>query len=316
VGNLASHAATITRSDLEEREVIALLGLRLTPCHWSIVRLLLAHPLLSDEELAAFLNLHLKSVRCSLYGLHRLGCLESIPTRVGKRWNLRERGLHLLATASHIDIRNIAVLSDEAADGETSTVSCRGEAWLLQHMEHTAGIYGFFATLAHAARQQLGQKLCWWETGAACERRYQIREQWHNLRPDALAAYRAGSKQVRFWLEWDRGTMNARDLATKFISYAQYIDSREWAREWSTLPWLVCIAPDIAQERRVQRVAQANLAHNLGMVVWTTTEVLLRDRGPLAPIWLFGMSASDQVASPSGSLRQLVFHLHTEEEAT
>jgi len=37
--------------------VIALLGLRLTPCQWSILRLLLAHPLLSDEELAAFLQL-------------------------------------------------------------------------------------------------------------------------------------------------------------------------------------------------------------------------------------------------------------------
>lgn len=34
VGNLARRA-TITRSDLEEREVIALLGLRLAPCHGS-----------------------------------------------------------------------------------------------------------------------------------------------------------------------------------------------------------------------------------------------------------------------------------------
>ena len=25
---------------------------------------------------------------------------------------------------------------------------------------------------------------------------------------------------MRFWLEWDRGTMNVRDLAVKFTSYA------------------------------------------------------------------------------------------------
>ena len=71
---------TIAQDDLEEQEVIALLGLRLTPCQWSILRLLLAHPLLSDEELAAFLSLQRKSVRCSLYELHQLGCLEPIPT--------------------------------------------------------------------------------------------------------------------------------------------------------------------------------------------------------------------------------------------
>ena len=88
--------------------MIALLGLRMTPCQWSILRLLLAHPLLSDEELAAFLSLQRKSVRCSLYELHQLGCLEPIPTEVGKRWHLCGRGLRLIATANHMHIRTIA----------------------------------------------------------------------------------------------------------------------------------------------------------------------------------------------------------------
>jgi hypothetical protein len=54
-----------------------------------------------------------------------------------------------------------------------------------------------------------------------CERRYQVGEQWYNLRPDALAEYCGGSQQFRFWLEWDRGTMNVRDLAIKFSSNVQ-----------------------------------------------------------------------------------------------
>ena len=55
------------------------------------------------------------------------------------------------------------------------------------------------------------------------------------------------------------------------------------------LPVLICIAPDIAQERRVQRVAEASLAHIPGLVLWTTTEGLFLEQGPLAPIWLRGM---------------------------
>lgn len=199
---------------------------------------------------------------------------------------------------------------------DTSPYVQRGEAWLLQHVQHTAGVYGFFAGLAKTAKQHPEQMLHWWETGAACERRYRVGEQWYNLRPDALAEYRVGQLQVRFWFEWDRGTMNARDLATKFASYAQYFDSREWARERSPLPWLLCVTPEIAQERRVQRAAQSALSHLPGRVFWTTTEELLSERGPLAPIWTTGMPSSDQIASPSGSHRQRLFHMHTEKEVT
>ena len=65
-------------------------------------------------------------------------------------------------------------------------------------------------------------------------------------------------------LEWDCGTMNICDLAIKFASYAHYIASREWTREGARLPLLVCVASDIAQERRMQRVAQAMLMHTSG----------------------------------------------------
>ncbi len=98
--------------------------------------------------------------------------------------------------------------------------------------------------------------------------------------------------------------MNVRDLALKFAAYAHYITSREWARERSLLPQLVCIAPDIAQERRMHRVAQARLMHTPGVVVWTTTAVLLNEQGPLAPIWLQVMPQRRQAAQLEDSLRK------------
>jgi hypothetical protein len=180
----------------------------------------------------------------------------------------------------------------------------RGEDWLLQRIWHTVGIYGFFARLALAARQESEHALCWWETGHVCERCYRVHEQWYVLRPDALVEYRIGQHQMRFWLEWDRSTLNVRDLTVKFTSYAHYIVSREWMREDARLPRLLCIVPDISQERRMQRVAQTRIMSLAGLVLWTTTDVLLSEHGPLSPIWLQGMPQRNQEVQPGGSLRQ------------
>jgi hypothetical protein len=101
--------------------------------------------------------------------------------------------------------------------------------------------------------------------------------------------------------------MNARDLAVKFTSYASYIASREWAREHSMLPVLICVAPDIAQEKRVQRGALDSLKRSSGVVLWTTTALLLNDHGPLAPIWLQSTPQSRQGAQSDYSFRHCVF---------
>jgi hypothetical protein len=109
---------------------------------------------------------------------------------------------------------------------------------------------------------------------------------------------------MRFWLECDLGTMNVRDLTIKFTSYAHYIVSREWARELSKLPLLICISSDIARERRLRRVAQAKIMSDHGLVMWTITEVLLQEHGPDASICLPGMPQRSQATQPGGSLRQ------------
>lgn len=102
--------------------------------------------------------------------------------------------------------------------------------------------------------------------------------------------------------------MNARDLGVMFASYAQYLASREWVYEHSALPRLVCVAPDFAQEKRMHRVAQAGLAHIRGVEVWTVTEVLLHEHGPLAPIWSRSIPQQHrQSTHPIDSLRQCLF---------
>jgi hypothetical protein len=141
VGGMANRAVQVTQDGLEEREVIALLGLRLNACQWSILHLLLAHPLLSDEELAGMLGLQRKSVRCALYELHQRGCLEPVVTEMGKRWHLSGHGLRLMAAANHVHVRSCPgrtgkhgnIRNDTARSSVALTAypAHRGNLWLL-----------------------------------------------------------------------------------------------------------------------------------------------------------------------------------------
>jgi len=93
----------------------------------------------------------------------------------------------------------------------------------------------------------------------------------------------------------------------KFEAYAHYVASREWAREFASVPEFMCVAPDIAQERRMQRAGQASLTHTPGLVLWPTTEVLLNEYGPLAPVWVRVSPASDQAAQSGNPARRRLF---------
>ena len=285
---------------------LAWLAWHVTPGQWQIIRLLLAHPLLTTDQLAVFLHLQRHSVRCSLYALHRLQCIVPVATVVGQCWHLDSLGLQLVAAANRLPLRALATVTDTTAtaevDGALSVVQ-HGVSWLVQHIQHTAGVYSFFAHLMHATAHHPGQSLCWWETGALCERRYRVNERWYNLRPDALADYAVEQRHIPFWLEWDRDTMNVRDLTVKFTAYAQYLASREWAREQNTLPLLVCVVPDIAQEQRIMRVAQATLTKTSGLALYTTPIPLLKEYGPLAAIWSSVLTQQQ----PEGRPRQALF---------
>ncbi len=75
------------------------------------------------------------------------------------------------------------------------------------------------------------------------------------------------------------------------------------------LPALVCVTPDIGQEQRMVRIVRTRLAKAPGLVLWTTTEVLLNTYGPLVPIWLKNIPQRSQVQQLSNLRRQLIFDL-------
>ncbi len=290
-------------ADLEERERVALLGLALSRRLLSLLNCCLDHPLLTGREMAALLTVEERSIERYLRELRIRGCIDREETVVGERWRLSEHGLHLVAAAHHLSVSRLATATTPAQPGTASSLVQLGLDEVHGHIQHTAGIYGFFASLAQAAQERYkqGHRLLWWETGSSCERRYRDHDAWYNLRPDGAGEYQAGAQRVRFWLEWDRGTMVLRDLASKFATYARYVAYRVWVKDHAVLPLLLTVTADIGQEQRITRVAQQQLAHTPGLLMQITTASLLATQGPLAPIWYQVVPHEDRLVASSRS---------------
>ncbi len=322
-GDFAARAAMFTKgrtNGQDEQDTMALLGLVMSRRLLDLLKCCLDHPLLTMGEMAALFTVEYGSIERYLRELRHMGCMVREETPVGERWRLSERGLRLVAAAHHISVSRIATTSTPAQQGTAPILVQLGLDEVRGHIEHTAGIYGFFAALAQAAQERCeqGHWLLWWETGSLCERRYRDHDHWYNLRPDGAGEYQVGAQRVRFWLEWDRGTMVVRDLATKFYTYARYVAYRTWVKEHAMLPLLLTVAADLGQERRIRRVAQQQLTQTPGLFMRMTTASLLAGYGPLAPIWSQVVPRDDGlvVASSSQPVMRTTFFTLSNEEAS
>ena len=302
-GKRAYHLADLSRRAGAEYR---LRSLRLVPRQWEILRLCFEHPLLCREDLVALLGIGPKAVGALLRELGSLEYLKATETATGVRWHLAETGLRLLARLVSCHVSRF-VRVPVAVD---APLQQRGVKGLLHQGRHTAGLYGFCAHLATLP----GVELRWWETGAICEHVFEWRGKIYHFKPDAFVGARIAGHALRFWLEWDRGTMGVRDLESKCATYAAFLTSREWVQGSSLPPALLCVFPEIAQEQRFGKTARALLAHVSGIRLYTTTMPLFLLRGLTEPIWqaVLGGASAVLPAPPALSTRVALFAEDTE----
>ena len=80
--------------------------------------------------------------------------------------------------------------------------------------------------------------------------------------------------------------MNVRDLQTKFTSYAEYVNSREWMHEGAyALPRLLVVTSDGAQQSRVIEALEATLSSVHAIAIFVTTSAQVASSDLLSAIW-------------------------------
>lgn len=317
--------STSSRKRWEHLERLAADAQALDPRELVALHLLFAHPLLSISDLAALLGVMPDSAGRYLRTPLRLGLVavaDSIAANetplAGRppsitfrsegahhrvcgqaRYVLTPAGLALLAASSGfsglsgpVALRSLRTADDDGPHHRSRRLTgyAREVRTLERVLGHTAGVYSFFAKLhtcasiEHAAGRECA--VLWWESGSACARQYRDVHGWHAIRPDGAGELVVAGRRMRFWLEWDHGTMNVRDLRRKFAAYAHYVRSREWQVDGnSPLSDLLVVASDSTQETRIIEALAAQDVSLRALGIKISLAAQLHARGPLAAIW-------------------------------
>jgi hypothetical protein len=121
-----------------------------------------------------------------------------------------------------------------------------------------------------------------WRSAAACCRR--------PIRPDGYGIYRHHRQLYGFFLEYDRGTMSARDYHQKFAAYYAYWASGRYQRDYDGFPTILVITSDKTSEDRIARAALAAAVGRgptlpLPLTCRWRIEDARNSSGLLGPIW-------------------------------
>ncbi|MBN1887040.1 MAG: replication-relaxation family protein [Thermoflexales bacterium] len=166
-----------------------------------VLRCVAAWPLLTSDEVAAVLNLHLREAQISLKGLRELGLIEIFPLEGRLGYTLSPTGIQVLA----------------AANGLSPAQYARWRYWpiakhcrplrlnlpvLVTCLGHTRAVRAFFVSLARHARRcrqelALDHALVAWDETES-RRSYLYRGRRWTLAPDSSGLYRIGDQQYSF----------------------------------------------------------------------------------------------------------------------
>ncbi len=277
----------------EARSVAQRLGhvaLTVTPADYRLLEVIGFHPYLTANQFSDVMSSSTQSVQHRLNRLLEVGLIRHpSPDEIGEEpipdlSELTTGGLRLVAARLGLSLAVAVRELGLVGGGPDTPVGSRRK--LLRTLAHTRGADDIFVGLYRQARKhtamECDEAVVQWQNAAACSRRH--------LRPDGYGVYRRGTRYDGFFVEYDRGTMNARDYFKKFGAYYRYGVTGRFEQDYNTYPTVLVITSDNAAEERIARVARAAAVGQQGKLPLLLTcqwriDDALNPHGLLGKIW-------------------------------
>jgi hypothetical protein len=245
-----------------------------------LLTMLYEHRYLTTEHLCALFFTGLRSAQLRLRWLAieqrlvmRWPHYEPVATGPGPApnlWGLRQRSSVFLLT----DLGAALVAAYRKLDAKAAVRRSFYTAERERTLDHSLETNGFWVGLATAARDLADQGLYHWVGDDAMRRNHQ--ERGADLAPDGWGRYLVGTEEVRFSLEWDRGTEPPQRLGQKAAAHVSAAAGGN----------VLVVVPGPTREASVRAAIARVLPTRSAVRFWTAHAGLLREHGPLGALWL------------------------------
>ena len=260
--DLAGRNADASADTRNERERLAAVTLATDADEKLLVEWIGRHPLLEPAELATLINQRIEPTQRRIERLVRCGAAQVIDRRASGDSSSRQRlilsdfGLHWLAARDVVPPgryakHGIVAASDDA--GGTSGTRLDG---FIRHFDHSVGLNRVFERLAEGARQ-VGHQLTEWRNEAESTRRFKDGDRTYWIRPDGGGSIWSGEARYDFFVEYDRGTIDAAAYRSKLVGYHRYFATRQFETDFANPPTVLVVAADDRAEARAARAVRA-----------------------------------------------------------
>lgn len=256
-----------------------------------MLELIAQYPLVTARDLAYLAGLPLDAVERRLDWLLqcRVVTVEDDDVAGGaipRHSRVTQQGVHLLALRAAAPVKRF---------GRFSPVVALEPGKPVRHREHLVGVHRVFARLAEDA-QRAGGRLVQRRNEAASTRRFRHEGRTAWVRPDGSGVIEVGECCLPFLLEYDRGTLDGGDFASKLGGYRAYFAAEAWRLDFETVPLVLFVCTDDQAERRVAAAARTS-ARGVPLLItseWRFERDPDNPSGLLGAIWRTPTNAGDR----------------------
>ncbi|MXX78985.1 MAG: hypothetical protein F4Z33_08550 [Gemmatimonadales bacterium] len=266
-----------------------LLPARLGPAEKRTLDRVADWPWIALRDLAALLGCSRARASRLVVSLEALGLVARVPA-AGGRLAATDRGLAMLARRDRTAVglarsRSSPASLDAGAPGGWRDVRGRNSRQLLRHLDHTAAVHRFVASLAEQARAE-GWEVAQLDPPRRASRYFRHGGRMRSVHPDAFGVLRRGGEQWACFLEWERRAVRPSTMAARLAPYLRYYASHRPTDDHGVRPAVLIVLRDEITADHFLRVARRELDRaRVTLPLWVSHETLLGAEGPFGDVW-------------------------------
>ncbi|MDE2934503.1 MAG: replication-relaxation family protein [Chloroflexota bacterium] len=246
-------------------------------------------PWIAPHDLAVLLGLSRARLSRLVVSLETLGLVARVPA-AGGRLAATDRGLAVLARRDRTAVglarnRWSPAPLDAGVAGGWRDVRGRNSRQLLRHLDHTAAVHRFVASLAEQARAN-GWQVTQLDPPRRASRYFRFGARVRSVHPDAFGVVRRGGEPWAFFLEWERRAVRPSTMAARLAPYLRYYASHRPTDDHGVRPAVLVVLRDEIAADHFLRVARREMDRaRVKLPLWVSHEALLDAEGPFGGGW-------------------------------